>query len=297
MIQAHRFHFIDQPELQAEYESFGFAKSTESGVETIEVQEVHTYAGFHERSVLMYLSARACYYLANTSFGKLSKEDDWGLEIVDVLTLVWEGRDKRILYGRGKYFTPELLRFWIFHTFFPLVLELRREYKMLHVGAVEIAGGPVFFSAPSYGGKSTMTDYFIQKGHTLYADDTLPVRRENGHYIAYPSFPYHRPYRQPETLGYRVDNFAKEPAPLKALFELESAPPDADITIVSPTGIERFKSCFYSAFIKFSFMKKERFDFFSKMAMEVPVYKVTVPWDLKRLDEVYEAIIRKVEEL
>jgi hypothetical protein len=44
-------------------------------------------------------------------------------------------------------------------------------------------------------------------------------------------------------------------------------------------------------------MKKERFDFFSKMAMEVPVYKVTVPWDLDRLDEVYEAIVRKVEEL
>jgi hypothetical protein len=98
-------------------------------------------------------------------------------------------------------------------------------------------------------------------------------------------------------MGYRVDNFAKEPAPLKALFELESAPADADVKIVAPTGIERFKSCFYSTFIKFRFMKKERFDFFAKMAQEVPVYKVTVPWDKERLEEVYEAIVQTVRSL
>jgi hypothetical protein len=246
---------------------------------------------------MRYLSGRFAYYLSNPMLEKVGNGDDFGLEIIDVLTLVWENRHKRIVYAKGKNFTPELLRFWIFHTFFPIVLELQREYKMLHVGAVEIDGGPVFFSAPSYGGKSTMTDYFIQKGHTLYADDTLPVRKENGHYMAYPSFPYHRPYRQPETLGYRVDNFAKGPAPLKALFELESAPADAKVEIVVPTGIERFKSCFYSTFIKFKFMKKERFDFFTKMAQEVPVFKVTVPWDMERLDEVYEAIVKKTKEL
>ncbi len=299
MIHAHHFHFLDQPTLQEEYESFGFARVKKKSVKTVEVEEIraYTYSGFRNRSVLMYLSARPCYYLANVGFEEIGKEDDWGLEIVDVLTLVWESRRKRILYGKGEDFTPKLLQFWIFHTFFPIVLELRREYKMLHVGAVEIAGGPVFFSAPSFGGKSTLTDYFIRKGHALYSDDTLPLRKENGRYIAYPSFPYHRPYRQPETLGYRVKNFAGGPAPLKALFELEGVAADAKVEIISPIGIERFKAFFYSSFIKFSFMKKERFDFFTQMAMEVPVYKVTVPQDLERLDEVYEAIIQKMQEL
>jgi len=293
MIHAHHFHFLDQPTLQEEYASFGFERVKKESAEMIEVEEIraYTYSGFQNRSVSMYLSARPCYYLANVGFDKIGKEDDWGLEIVDVLTLVWESRHKRILYGKGKDFTPKLLQFWIFHTFFPIVLELRREYKMLHVGAVEIAGGPVFFSAPSYGGKSTLTDYFIRKGHTLYSDDTLPVRKENGLYITYPSFPYHRPYRQPETLGYRVDNFARSPAPLKVLFELEKVAADAKIEIISPKGIDRFKAFFYSGFIKFSFMKKERFDFFTQMAMKVPVYKISVPQDLERLDEVYEAIV------
>jgi len=295
MIQAHHFDFLDQPELQEVCDSFGFKRTEEENAPLIKVEKIQTYSGFQNRSVLLYLSARPCYYLANVGFDKIGKEDEWGLEVIDVLTLVWDSSQKRILYAKGKNFTPTLLQFWIFHTFFPIVLELRREYKMLHVGAVEIAGGPVFFSAPSYGGKSTLTDYFIRKGHALYADDTLPVKKENGRYIAYPSFPYHRPYRQPETLGVRVQNFARKPAALKGLFELEKVAADAKIEIISLKGIERFKAFFYSSFIKFSFMKKERFDFFTEMAVEVPVYKVLVPQDLERLDEVYEAIVQKVE--
>jgi hypothetical protein len=297
MIYAHHFHFAEQPELRREYMSFGFKPGIGQEACIIEVAEMKEYPGFGYRSGLRYLSGQRSYYLSNRELESIGREDDFGLEVVDVLTLVWESGHRRILYGKGEGFTLQRLQFWIYHTFFPLVLELGREYKILHVGAVEIDGGPVFFSAPSYGGKSTLTDYFISKGHTLYADDTLPVRRENGRLIAYPSFPYHRPYRQPETLGYRVDNFAKGPAPLKALFELESAPADAKVEIVVPTGIERFKSCFYSTFIKFKFMKKERFDFFTKMAQEVPVFKVTVPWDMERLDEVYEAIVTKTKEL
>jgi len=31
------------------------------------------------------------------------------------------------------------------------------------------------------------------------------------------------------------------------------------------------------------------------MSKHIPVYKVTVPWDLERLDEVYDAIIQNVK--
>ncbi len=41
-------------------------------------------------------------------------------------------------------------------------------------------------------------------------------------------------------------------------------------------------------------MKKERFDFFTEMAKHAPVYKVKVPWDLERLNEVYEEIVLSV---
>lgn len=297
MIHAHQFYFADQSMLQQEYESFGFESENSSTRESIIVKEMKDYAGFEHRSGLRYMSGRRCYYLYTIAFAKLGEKDDWGLEVEDVLTLVWDSERKQILYGEGKHFTPELLQFWIFHTFFPIVLELQRGYKMLHVGSVEIEGVPVLFGAPSYGGKSTMTDFFIQKGHTLFSDDTLAVRKEDGDYIIYPSFPYYRPHREPESLGYRVDNFARHPAPIKVLFDLHGVAPNAPVEINISKGIQKFKAFFYSGFIKFPFMKKERFDYFTQMSKQVPVYKVSVPWDKDRLDEVYEAIVKKTQEL
>jgi hypothetical protein len=94
-----------------------------------------------------------------------------------------------------------------------------------------------------------------------------------------------------------MDNFARKPAAIKAMFDLIGVAADAPVEIHSSKGREKFKSFFYSGFIKFSFMKKERFDFFTKMAMAVPVYKVYVPWDKERLPEVYEAIVNKTKAL
>lgn len=297
MIHAHHFHFVDQPTLQEEYASFGFKSVVDQTKNVICVEEIVTYKGFENRTVMRYLSGRASFYLSDTLFDKITANDDWGLEIEDVLTLIWDASKKRILYGRGKLFTSKLLQFWIFHTFFPIALELQREYKMLHVGAVEVEGSPILFSGPSFAGKSTMTDFFLQQGHTLFSDDTLPVKEENGAYVVYPSFPYHRPYREPETLGYRVDNFARKPAVIKAVFDLVSVAPDAPVEIHSPKGIARFKSVFYSGFIKFSFMKKERLIFFSAMAQSIPVYQINIPWDKDRLPEVYDAITQHVKTL
>jgi hypothetical protein len=297
MIHGHNFLFVDQPQLQQEYDSFGFHLWKNDGGNKIEVREIGTYEGFQKRSVLVYLSGRGCYYLSNTAPDMIKKEDDWGLEVMDVLTLVWDSGNSRVLYSRGKYFAPRLLQFWIFHTFFPMVLEFQRSFRMLHVGAVEVAGGPILFSAASFGGKSTLTDYFIRQGHALYADDTLPLREEDGHYVVYPSFPYHRPYRQPETLGNRVENFARKPAPIKAIFELKRAMPDAEIEITPALGAEKFKILYHTHFIRFRFMKHERFLQVLKMAKSVPVYNVTVPWDKNRLPEVYRSIVAHTQQM
>ncbi len=297
MIHAHHFHFVDQPALQEAYESFRFGSGANSVHKVIKVKEMFAYVAFKNRSDPINMSARECFYLSNTAFENIGIYDDWGLEVEDVLTLVWDASKKLILYGRGKLFTAKLLQFWIFHTFFPIVLELQREYKMLHVGAVEVNASALLFSGPSFAGKSTMTDYFLKQGHTLFSDDTLPLKEENGSYVVYPSFPYHRPYREPESLGYRIDNFGRKPLAIKALFDLRAVAPDAPVEIQISKGVERFKACFYAGFIKFSFMKKERLCFFGKMAMTVPVYKVFVPWDKDRLPEVYEAIVAELKKL
>ena len=293
MIHAHHFYFADQPELQEAYEAFGFERQTDE-VEAIVIREMKNHKGFERRNGLLSMSARQCYYLSDGSFRETRKGDDWGLEVKDVVTLAWDAEKRNIYYGKGSGFAPELLRFWVFHTFFPIVLAFEQNYKMMHVGAVEIDGGPVIFSASSFGGKSTITNHFIEKGHALFSDDTLPIKKVDGSYVAYPSFPYHRPYREPETLGKPVEKFVRKPAPVKAIFELKRAAPDGDIEITPAKGVEKFNILHHSHFIRFPFMKHERFAFALEMAKVVPVYNISVPWDMKRIDEVYEAIVSQV---
>jgi len=201
-------------------------------------------------------------------------------------------RDTHLEWERkGEHYTPERLQFWIFHTFFPIVLELEHTYRILHVGAVEVEGKPVLFSAFSFGGKSTLTDYFIKKGHTMLSDDSVAIDKQGDVYYVIASYPFHRPYREVETLGDPVTNFATERKPLHAVYLLEKGDADASVEISEVKGIEKFKAFHYSSFIDFSYMKQERFDFFTEMAKHIPVYKIIVPWDLKRLNEVYEKIV------
>ena len=221
--------------------------------------------------------------LSNTSFS-------WAMEIKDILTLIWDVNKRIIYYQKRKNYTSQKLQFWVLHTFFPMILDLERRYRILHVGGVEIEGKSVLFSAFSYGGKSTLTDYFIKKGHLLLADDTVAIEKRDKAYYAISSYPFHRPYRKVETLGDAVQNFSIEPKPLYAVFLLEKSDPNTTVKITKLSGVKKFKAFHYSAFVFLDFTKQERFEFFIEMAKKVPVYKVSVPWDLERLDEVYEAI-------
>ena len=242
------------------------------------------------------MSGQQARYHHHGSFCNADKNLTLALEIKDVLTLVWDAEDKKIIYIKGINYAPKRLRFWIYHTFFPLVLELHRMYRILHVGSVEIEGKPVLFSAFSYGGKSTLTDYFIKKGHTMLSDDSMAIDKRGEDYYAIASYPFHRPYREAETLGDPVESFATEPKPLHAVYLLEKSEPYAHVEINELRGIEKFKAFHYSSFVNFDFMKKERFEFFTEMAKHVPVYKVKVPWNLERLDEVYQKIILSAKE-
>lgn len=294
MIFGHYFYFQSEPTLRGECSSYPSDPSAYPNNETIQVVEVSAFScidTFRLTSGFYPMSGQEMRYYSQAPFKESNENFSWALEIKNVLTLVWDAKDRKIIYTKGKNYAPERLRFWVYHTFFPLVLELQRKYRILHVGSVEINGKPVLFSAFSFGGKSTLTDHFIQKGHTMLSDDSVAIDKQGESYYAVPSYPFHRPYRELETLGYPVKNFATEPKPLHAVYVLEKSEPDAMVEINELTGIEKFKAFHYSSFIDFAFMKQERFGFFTQMAKHIPVYQVKVPWDLERLDEVYEKIV------
>ena len=299
MIFGHRFDFQSEPLLQKEYSSFPSHPSNYPKNRTIKVLESSKSSLLDEftlKTAWVSMSGQEARYYSSIPFEEADEDFTWALEIKDVVTLIWDASEKKIIYRKGENYTPKRLQFWIFHTFFPIVLELEHIYRILHVGSVEIKGKPVLFSAFSFGGKSTMTDYFIKKGHTMLSDDSMAIDKRGDAYYAVASYPFHRPYRELETLGYPVENFATEPKPLDAVYLLEKSEPDARVEINELKGIEKFKAFHYSSFIDFSFMKKERFDFFTEVAKHVPVYQVKVPWDLKRLNEVYEKIVLNTKE-
>ena len=285
MVHGHLFNFLDEPQLQEK-----FVSASENNIDVKELTNT-TLLDSHTISLSWVpLSGQQGRYFAQSDFEKADQNFSWGLEIKDQLTLVWEPKTRTILYIKQKNYSPKKLRFWIFHTFFPMVMELNRTYHFLHIGAVKIQKRTFFFSAPSFGGKSTLTDYCIQQGDTLISDDALAIEKKGKKYYAIPAYPFHRPYREPETLGYPVEKFAKEAQSIDAVFLLQKFEPHAKVILKEVKGIEKFKAFHQSIFIEFPFRKKERFAFFGEMAQTVPVYIITIPWDLKRLDEVYQAI-------
>jgi len=286
MVHGHHFDFTDEPTLQTD--------TTADHPRTIFVKETQNRTlldNYTLKRPWVPLSGREGQYFAQTPFEEADENFSWGLAIKDVLTMVWLPEEQTIYYMTDVHYTAQRLQFWVYHTFFPMILELSRSAHMLHVAAVEVASKPVLFSAPSFGGKSTLTDFFIQKGHTLLSDDSLGIEKKEGIYYCIPAYPYHRPYREPEVLGHRVENFALKAQSIDAVFLLKKAMPDADIAITELKGIEKFKAFHESIFIEFPFRKKERFRFFGEMAQNVPVFTVTIPWNIERLHEVYQAII------
>ncbi len=294
MIFGYYLDFCDEKKLQESTLPMFFEKGSHR---VITVQEVSLQYNFTEVTEWFVLSGQMARYHTPHDFKKATDSFSWALEVQNVLMLIWDPGAKKIFYQRYENYTPERLRFWVYHTFLPLVCELERTYRMLHVGSVEVAGRPICFSAFSYGGKSTLTDYFLKQGHPLLSDDSLGIEKRDDGYYAVPSYPFHRPYREVETLGYHTKNFAKEPKMLHALYALEKSDPDAEVQIEELKGIEKFKAFHYSSFVDFGFMKRERFDFFSQMAKEVPAYSVVVPWDKARLGEVYDAIVKHSQEI
>ncbi|RRS30826.1 MAG: hypothetical protein P794_05440 [Epsilonproteobacteria bacterium (ex Lamellibrachia satsuma)] len=267
-------------------------------LETINVAEEKEYSlqkNFLLKSGWYPMSGREMRYYSSKPFEEAGRIFSWALEIKDTMTLVWDADQRNILYTKKKEYTPQILKFWVLHTFIPLILELERSYHFLHVGSVEVADKAVLFSAFSYGGKSTLTDYFMQNGHAMLTDDSIAIESRGDTYFAVSSYPFHRPFREIETLGYPVVNFVTDPKPIHAVYLLEKSEPDVAIEVTELKGIEKFKAFYYSSFIDFDFMKQERFGFFAEMAKNVAIYKITIPWNIERLDEVYHTIVDRID--
>lgn len=233
---------------------------------------------------------RYVYLYSDREFDGSDTGQPWCYEVEDVVTFYWLGGERTIYYKLGEQGDAELLGFWFIHLFLPLYMTLENMYDFLHAGAVEVEGKPIFFIAPSMGGKSTMTDYFIKQGHPLISDDKVPTFISDGEFMAVGSHPYHRPYRKFEELGYRVEGFIQNFKPIHAFYQLEAVGADAEIRIEEIKGFEKFDTLLPNYLYMFSYLQPKRLKYLSSMLNAIKVYRVLVPQDMDRLHTVYKKI-------
>ena len=244
---------------------------------------------------LYWAHGRKVYLYSDRLFEGSDIGQPWCYEVQDVVTFYWVGGERTLYYKLGEKDDANLLGFWFTHLLLPLYMTLENMYDFLHAGAVEVEGKPIFFIAPSMGGKSTMTDYFIQQGHTLISDDKVPTFTQDGKFMAVGSHPYHRPYRKFEELGYRVENFSENFKPIQAFYELEGVEADAEISIKEVKGFAKFDVLLPNYLYMFSYLKPKRLKYLSSMLNSIKVFHVEVPWNMERLDEVHDAICEHIK--
>jgi len=262
-----------------------------------DIVTVQENSGFDLNEKLLYEltffnnQGRDLMHRCDREFSRTQEGQLWAFEVKDVVTFFWQSGTLTLEYMRHDNFTEDLLKYWAIHVVLPTFFIIEGIYDFIHAGAVEIDEKPVLFIAKSFGGKSTMTDYFMKQGHTMISDDKVATFQKHGHFYAVPSFAYHRPYRNIEDLGFCVQNFAQIPRTMNAFYALNSVEGDHEVKIETLKGIEKFKSLRNAKEMNLFFHEKKQAEFLAQLMQKVSVFKVDVPWNLDRLDEVYEAIV------
>jgi hypothetical protein len=214
----------------------------------------------------------------------------WCLEVKGVVSFTWTGGEPVVCYRVGDNGTWPLVVFWFVHMFLPLHLTLERGYDFIHAAAVEVDDQPILFVAPSTGGKSTLADYFLKRGHPMLSDDKVATFLQQDRFYAVPSHPHHRPFREFEVLGYPVDSFAQRARPIHAFYVLGRGEPDAPIDIAEVSGFRKFEELLPNYLYSFRFLRVQRMNWLARLADQSTVFHVSRPWNLERMPEVYEAI-------
>jgi hypothetical protein len=185
---------------------------------------------------------------------------------------------------------------------------------ILHASSVAINGQAVAFMGETGSGKSTLCASLCKQGFPLITDDSLLVKLEADHFIAYSSYPALRlwsdsvgmfsgastemrrvaHYNEKNFLNV-TDNtlvFSEDAMPLQRVYLLGDVTRNVSIEPVLPRDIA-------TEIIKASFpldntdkdRLKQDFVLFTQMANIIPFYRLSYPRDVASLPDVHQAIL------
>lgn len=235
---------------------------------------------------------RKIYLLSKTNLENISNTSEFIFVVEDIVSYLCDANTNKILYYCHKNYSEKLMKYWLIHIVLPLYLTLNHTYYFLHAGSINLENIATLFLGDSYAGKSTLTNFFINKGHTLVSDDKLATFIKDDNFFVSPSHQYHRPFREFETLGHKSKNFSKNILKLGVIYWITPVDAKDNIDIVKLTGLKKFEILRYATEMDMATNQESRFAYITKLANSIPVYNINIPHDLNRLEEVYTAIIK-----
>ena len=215
----------------------------------------------------------------------------WIFQVDGVVTFMCDHIKDSIYYKEEKNYTQKLCEYWLKHIVLPIYFTMNGKYYFFHAGAVMIDNVCVAFTGDSHAGKSTLTDFFIKKGHPMITDDKLPTFQRENRFCVVGSHPFHRPYRATEELGYKVEKFVEDSLLLSHIYILCPVEAHEDVTIQECKGIEKFQELHSASEVRLPIRKKERFEYLTNLANSTKVFYLNVPRQLEKLEEVYTTIL------
>ena len=121
VVHGHTFHFIDEPELGKELNL-----PSKHAVTVTELTDLSLLNDYTLTRPWVPLSGQKGRYFSKTPFEEAEETFSWGLELKNLLTLLWKAENKTIYYVKAENYSAQRLQFWIYHTFFPMTLELNK---------------------------------------------------------------------------------------------------------------------------------------------------------------------------
>ena len=235
--------------------------------------------------------------------------------------LDWEGLCRFHVSARGDEIIGsshgDLGYNWITATLYGMVLAFALHIKgvrNLHASAVVVPGGAVGFLADPGGGKSSLAAAFAARGNPFLTDDVLALRQEDEGYVAYPGFPFTslseeavsallpegqapRQYLNDEKGRVLVDgqwaSFSREPAPLQGLFSIARRDDVSEVRLERLPMVQAVQ-CLMENTNVLPLLPKEykqtQLAFVSRLASQVPVWRLTYPTGFEHLASVIDQV-------
>ena len=213
-----------------------------------------------------------------------------------------------------------LIQSFMFANVLPFWLELKG-FVTLHASSVNISGQAIAFLAHSQNGKSTLAASMLREGFSLLTDDVLPLRLQEGSYLAYPGYPAIRmwpneaehfliEYEHLERVHPEIAKryvpvgddlfgpFCDHPCPLERIFILErrgasDLPAGLEIKHVSHRDavIELLRYSFITRLAEAAGLTADRLGFLSSLVQKVPVRRLIYPSGYEHLAQIRQSIL------